>query len=903
MSNAASVVRRVLRLAVSLCALSTVAHAGLFPAYPTGSGPGVWEVDRYAPAGFDNAGSLFGRADVLGISLSASDGPGNRAPAYSSSFYNTQGRGIQQDLASYSVLYGSVYLPASWAAGNPGNATLNRRADLWGVLSPATGGDVCPGSGCNLFPIIGFTNASASDPLNAGAAGRLRVFDTNIGFLDLVTPITYDAWTDVCIAFPGTELRFYVNGAQVYVQSSLAQADPSYGPPVKWSRAITQAYNFGSSYTGNWSNLGGGRLAGSAASGGNNQSAPVGTAFSNPLSVLVTDTGGAPLPCVPVTFAAPGAGASAALSATTVVTNMQGIAQVTATANATVGTYVVSATAPGLSAVSFNLANLGAAAAIAVNGGAGQSTPVTTAFGAPLSAQVTDGGGAPVAGATVTFTLPASGPSATFPGNALAASASPNAAGVATSPTLTANALVGAYAASATVAGVQGAAQFPLANTVVAATLAKSFAPSSIAAGETSTLTLALGNANPVPLTLASAFSDPMPPGLFTTGSHTGTCPGVSVGPSSIEMAAGALIAPGGCTIVVAVSSIVSGSRVNVTQALATDGGTTPAATATLVVTAAPAGPTLAKSFSPSTIALGGSSTLTLSLGNPSSVAMILTAALVDTFPAGMTASGAAGGTCAGAQLAPGAITLPAGATIPPGGCTIVASVTSSVAGASVTTTGTLVTAAGTAPPASATLTSTLAKPTLTKAFSPASIAAGGTSAVVIAIGNGNAVPVTLASSFVDTLPAGLATTSASTGTCAGVVVNATSMSLPAGASIPAGGCTIVVAVTAASQGEYVNVTGALATSAGSADPATAHFTVAAVAYAVAATGGGGQATHVGTAFGSALVATVTAGGAPARAWRSPSRSRRRAPPGRSRTARPSRPWRPTHRAWPRRPR
>ena len=77
-----------------------------------------------------------------------------------------------------------------------------------------------------------------------------------------------------------------------------------------------------------------------------------------PLQVIATDAGGAPLPCVPVTFAAPGAGASATLSATTVVTNMQGVAKVTATANATLGAYAISASAPGLPAVQFNLANL-----------------------------------------------------------------------------------------------------------------------------------------------------------------------------------------------------------------------------------------------------------------------------------------------------------------------------------------------------------------------------------------------------------------------------------------------------------------------------------------------------------------------------------------------------------------
>jgi hypothetical protein len=59
-----------------------------------------------------------------------------------------------------------------------------------------------------------------------------------------------------------------------------------------------------------------------------------------------------------VRFAAPASGASATLSATSVVTDGGGTASVSATANDTAGSYVVTATVAGLAPVSFALTNI-----------------------------------------------------------------------------------------------------------------------------------------------------------------------------------------------------------------------------------------------------------------------------------------------------------------------------------------------------------------------------------------------------------------------------------------------------------------------------------------------------------------------------------------------------------------
>src|SRR6266849_3217493 len=82
---------------------------------------------------------------------------------------------------------------------------------------------------------------------------------------------------------------------------------------------------------------------------GNNQLTSTGTAFANPLAVLVADSNGTPVPNITVSFAAvpSGAGASAGLGTGTATTNASGIATRTATANSTPGTYTVNATVSG----------------------------------------------------------------------------------------------------------------------------------------------------------------------------------------------------------------------------------------------------------------------------------------------------------------------------------------------------------------------------------------------------------------------------------------------------------------------------------------------------------------------------------------------------------------------------
>lgn len=103
-----------------------------------------------------------------------------------------------------------------------------------------------------------------------------------------------------------------------------------------------------------------------AITGGNVQHTPIGTAFAVPLQATVTDTFGNPVTGVSVTFTPPASGASAAIAGSPATTDASGVASVTATANGTAGSYLVTAAAGTLPPRGFSLTNDPAAPAAAV---------------------------------------------------------------------------------------------------------------------------------------------------------------------------------------------------------------------------------------------------------------------------------------------------------------------------------------------------------------------------------------------------------------------------------------------------------------------------------------------------------------------------------------------------------
>ena len=416
-----------------------------------------------------------------------------------------------------------------------------------------------------------------------------------------------------------------------------------------------------------------------------------------------------------------------------------------------------------------------------------------------------------------------------------------------------------AAGALTTSAGFNGApATAPLfVNPPQPPSISKSFAPTRIPVGGVSVLTLSLGNGNASPALLTANLVDSLPAGVVVAAPPdiAGTCTLGSVtavaGANTITYGSGATIPAGGCSIAVKVTSAVANAAPGYTNTIPVGGlqtnvgNNTVPTSDTLFVLSLPA---VTKTFSPSTVLVGATSTLTITLSNVNPSAITLSAILTDTLPAGMvvaTPNGLAGTCTAGSVTATagsGAVSYASGASIPSGGCTIIVNVRAATGGIYTNTiaAAALQTSGGNNPtPTSAVLT-VLGPPTVIKSFAPNSIVPSGIAVLTIRLGHTNVSALTLTSALTDTLPAGLtvAATPGIGGTCPGVTTAAaggTTVVYANGSSVPAGGCTVTVNVTASVPKLYTNTiaAGALTTTGG----ANATAASATLAVAVAVTG------------------------------------------------------------------
>ncbi|MDX2041721.1 MAG: hypothetical protein SF097_10740 [Acidobacteriota bacterium] len=370
-------------------------------------------------------------------------------------------------------------------------------------------------------------------------------------------------------------------------------------------------------------------------------------------------------------------------------------------------------------------------------------------------------------------------------------------------------------------------------NVFAPPTVTKAFSPTGVAINGTSTLTITITNpaTNPAGIT-GVAISDTFPAGMevHTTPGATNTCGGTfspASGNTSISLTGGAIATAGGsCSISVTVRGTTAGTKNNVTGTVSsTEGGTGLTASATLTVAAAP---TVAKSFSPTSIVLNGTSTLTISFTNPN--AFPLTGlAITDSFPAGVevAATPAATNTCGGTFNPPAAataISLSGGSLTSSGNCSISVAVRGTTAGAKNNVTGNVsTTESGAGGTANATL-NVFAPPTITKAFSPTTVALNGTSTLTLTITNPAANPAGVNGVTVsDVFPAGLVvhTTPGANNTCGGsfaAPAGATNIALTGGAIATAGGsCSVSVTVRGTTPGAKLNTTGAVSSTEGGA--------------------------------------------------------------------------------------
>jgi len=252
--------------------------------------------------------------------------------------------------------------------------------------------------------------------------------------------------------------------------------------------------------------------------------------------------------------------------------------------------------------------------------------------------------------------------------------------------------------------------------------------------------------------------------------------------------------------------------------------------------------PTITKSFSPASIALNDTSTLTFTITNPNTGMSLSGVSVTDTFPvlpAGMTVASpltttnTCGGTLqdnSGGTLEAGdqGIRLTGGAIAAGGSCSFSVKVKASAAGlyqnasdnVSATESGANTTGGANVGYAVASLT-VIAPPSLAMSFSPSSIfttSPGNTSTLTFTITNPNQSNSLSGIGFTDTLPAGLTvTTSGPTATCGGLLSTTSPNSISfTGGSLTAGSsCSFSVTVTGTTAGTKNNTTAAVTSNEG----------------------------------------------------------------------------------------
>ncbi len=235
--------------------------------------------------------------------------------------------------------------------------------------------------------------------------------------------------------------------------------------------------------------------------------------------------------------------------------------------------------------------------------------------------------------------------------------------------------------------------------------------------------------------------------------------------------------------------------------------------------------PTITKTFSPGTVAVNGTSTLTFTITNPNNNAALSGISFTDVLPEGLTVASGSSSQCGGTltTTAPRTISLTGGSLAASGSCNISVTVTATAAGPYQNVSGyiystqtyTNTTSSGYA---KATLTAVL-PPSITKQFAPNPILANGTSTLTFRITNPNQNDTLSGVAFSDTFPTSPGNMvvanppNASTSGCGSPtfspVAGASSISFSGGTIVGGGTCTVKVDVRVpANTGTYNNTSG-----------------------------------------------------------------------------------------------
>jgi hypothetical protein len=259
--------------------------------------------------------------------------------------------------------------------------------------------------------------------------------------------------------------------------------------------------------------------------------ATVGSTVVTPLTVVVKNKAGSPIDSAVVTFAVTGGGGS--VSAASVRTDVTGQATTSWTLGPTAGLQTASATATGLTSVSFvAIAAAGAPATVTKAGGDAQSALAGTNVPVAPSVKVADALGNPLQNVLVTFSVAGGG------GSVTGGLANTNASGIATVGSWKLGGAIGANTLTAT-AGSLTAVTFTATGTVGSASQVNitNTAPT-LAAGQTFKLTAQAldANNNVVPNAAITWSTSNAAIATVDTG---GTVTGVGSGNATITAASG----------------------------------------------------------------------------------------------------------------------------------------------------------------------------------------------------------------------------------------------------------------------------------------------------------------------------------------------------------------------------
>ncbi|MEE2635201.1 hypothetical protein DD556_17600 [Phaeobacter sp. JL2872] len=271
-------------------------------------------------------------------------------------------------------------------------------------------------------------------------------------------------------------------------------------------------------------------------------------------------------------------------------------------------------------------------------------------------------------------------------------------------------------AGTVAVSGVGASAALTV-QSAVAPSFSKSISPAGIPQGGSSTLTYVITNNDSSNAISNLRFTDDLDAVLsgleVSNGTGSDLCGTGSVvsGTSEVVLSGGSLAASASCTITLTVDvpqAAALGSYTSTASTL-TEGGSYSAAAASAAFTVEPA-PSFAKAFTPTSVALGGVSTLTFTIDNSASAIAATALDFTDNLPAGMEMAAApnAATTCTGGTLtaAAGTGTLSyTGGTVAAGAsCTVRADVTSTATGTLSNTSGDLTSSSGNSGTAAANL-------------------------------------------------------------------------------------------------------------------------------------------------------------------------------------------------------